>query len=142
MPRRRHTRRGWCRARHNGPLYQLRRGSDGVTIDIMPIGAGQVANATARDSFCSGTTCLVPVIYNQSRFGTHLTVAPPGCADSGPHPNGYGDASKATSAPVTLKGCKAYNVFIRPKSGYGNDATSGVAAGDAAQHMYRLSTMM
>lgn len=123
---------------YNGPLYQIRRGSDGSTTDILPLGAGQVANATAQDNFCAGTTCVISVIYDQSKYANHLTVAPPGGAASGPGPNGYDDAASAIGAPVTLNGHKAYGVFIQPKSGYRNDATSGVATGDAAQGMYAV----
>jgi hypothetical protein len=43
-------------ASYNGPLYQMRRSSDGTTTNISPLSAGGVANAAAQDSFCAGTT--------------------------------------------------------------------------------------
>src|SRR5438067_1649826 len=46
-------------AAYNGPLYQVRRSSDNTTRDINPLNAGGVADASAQDSFCSGTTCLI-----------------------------------------------------------------------------------
>lgn len=61
-----------------GALYQVSRGSDGATTDIKPLSAGGVANAAAQDTFCSGTTCLITIIYDQSGKGNHLTQAPPG----------------------------------------------------------------
>src|SRR5947209_10277060 len=46
-------------AGYNGPLYQVRRASDGAYTDIGPLSAGGVANAGAQDSFCAGTTCII-----------------------------------------------------------------------------------
>jgi hypothetical protein len=120
-----------------GPLYQVKRGSDGVTADIAPLSAGGVANAAAQDSFCSGTTCLITIIYDQSGRGNHLTQAPPG-GFSGPEANGYDNLASAIGAPVTLNGKKAYGVFISPGTGYRNNAVSGSATGDAAEGMYAV----
>jgi hypothetical protein len=58
---------------YTGPLYQVKRGSDGTTTTIMPLSAGGVANTAAQDSFCAGTTCLITIIYDQSGRGNHLT---------------------------------------------------------------------
>jgi hypothetical protein len=122
---------------YSGPLYQVKRGSDGVTADIAPLSAGGVANAAAQDSFCNGTTCLITIIYDQSGRGNHLTQAPPG-GFSGPESNGYDNLASATGAPVTLNGQKAYGVFISPGTGYRNNAVSGTATGDAAEGMYAV----
>jgi hypothetical protein len=123
---------------YNGPLYQVKRNSDGSTTDIKPLSAGGVANAAAQDSFCAGTTCLISIIYDQSGRGNHLTQAPPGGAASGPEAGGYDNLASADGAPVTLNGKKAYGVFISPGTGYRNDKTSGIATGDAAEGMYAV----
>ncbi|KAF2795564.1 carbohydrate-binding module family 42 protein [Melanomma pulvis-pyrius CBS 109.77] len=120
-----------------GPLYQVKRGSDGATTTIAPLAAGGVANAAAQDSFCASTTCLITVIYDQSGRGNHLTQAPPG-GFKGPESNGYDNLASATGAPVTLNGQKAYGVFISPGTGYRNNAVSGSAKGDAAEGMYAV----
>lgn len=122
----------------NGALYQVSRGSDGATTDIKPLSAGGVANAASQDSFCSGTTCLITVIYDQSGKGNHLTQAPPGGAASGPNPGGLDNLASAIGAPVTLNGNKAYGVFVSPGTGYRNDKTTGIATGDAAEGMYAI----
>ena len=44
---------------YSGPLYQVRRASDGATTNISPLSAGGVANAAAQDSFCAGTSCVI-----------------------------------------------------------------------------------
>ncbi|KAM5350907.1 hypothetical protein ACJ41O_003630 [Fusarium nematophilum] len=122
---------------YTGPLYQVKRGSDGATTNIAPRSAGGVANAAAQDSFCAGTTCLITVIYDQSGRGNHLTQAPPG-GFNGPEANGADNLASAIGAPVTLNGQKAYGVFISPGTGYRINAASGTATGDAAEGMYAV----
>ncbi|EAU32201.1 alpha-N-arabinofuranosidase precursor [Aspergillus terreus NIH2624] len=122
---------------YTGPLYQVKRGSDGATTNIAPLSAGGVANAAAQDSFCAGTTCLITIIYDQSGRGNHLTQAPPG-GFKGPEANGYDNLASAIGAPVTLNGQKAYGVFISPGTGYRNNAASGTATGDAPEGMYAV----
>ncbi|KAJ7792670.1 alpha-L-arabinofuranosidase [Mycena olivaceomarginata] len=120
-----------------GSLYQVKRASDGATTNIAPLSAGGVANAAAQDSFCARTTCLITTIFDQSGRGNHLTQAPPG-GFSGPSSNGFDNLAAADGAPVTLNGQKAYGVFISPGTGYRNDATNGIATGDAAEGMYAV----
>src|SRR5438132_5222428 len=67
-------------AAYNGPLYQVRRSSDNATVDIGVLEAGGYANAAAQDTFCSGMSCVITVIYDQSGRGNHLTQAPGGGA--------------------------------------------------------------
>jgi len=121
----------------SGSLYEVSRSSDGTTTNIAPLSAGGVANAAAQDSFCEGTTCLITTIFDQSGSGNHLTQAPPGGFD-GPAANGFDNLASATAAAVTLNGQKAYGVFISPGMGYRNDATTGIATGDAAEGLYAV----
>ncbi|KAJ6528645.1 alpha-L-arabinofuranosidase [Mycena vulgaris] len=122
---------------YTGSLYQVKRGSDGATTNIAPLSAGGVANAAAQDSFCASTTCLITTIFDQSGRGNHLTQAPPG-GFSGPDSGGLDNLAAADGAPVTLNGQKAYGVFVSPGTGYRNDATNGIATGDAAEGMYAV----
>jgi len=122
---------------YTGPLYQVKRGSDGATTTIAPLSAGGVANAAAQDSICASTTCLITIIYDQSGRGNHLTQAPPG-GFSGPESNGYDNLASAIGAPVTLNDQKAYGVFMSPGTGYRNNAASGTATGDTAEGMYAV----
>ncbi|KAF5002728.1 hypothetical protein FGRMN_124 [Fusarium graminum] len=121
----------------NGALYQVKRASDGSTTDIKPLAKGGVADASAQDSFCSGTTCLITIIYDQSGRSNHLTQAPPG-GFKGPEANGYDNLASADGAPVTLNGKKAYGVFISPGTGYRNNHVSGSATGDQPEGMYAV----
>jgi hypothetical protein len=120
-------------AAYNGSLYQVRRASDNATTNIGVTSAGGYANAAAQDSFCSGTTCVITVIYDQSGKGNNLTQAPAGGAAGGPD-----NLANATSAPVTLAGHKAYGVYVAAGTGYRDDHTSGIATGDAAEGEYAI----
>ncbi len=118
---------------YNGSLYQVRRSSDNTTQNIGVLSAGGYANAAAQDSFCSGTTCVITIIYDQSGRGNNLTQAPAGGAAGGPD-----NLANATAAPTTLNGHKAYGVYVAAGTGYRNDHTSGIATGDQAQGMYAI----
>ncbi|KAI0189072.1 Arabinosidase B [Astrocystis sublimbata] len=125
-------------ASYSGSLYQVKRGSDSATRDIKPLSAGGVANAASQDTFCSGTTCLISIIYDQSGKGNDLTQAPPGGAATGPEAGGYDYLASAIGAPVTLNGKRAYGVFIPPKTGYRNNSPRGTATGDGAEGLYAV----
>ena len=84
---------------YGGNLYQVRRSSDDATRDIGTLSAGGAANAAAQDSFCSGTSCVITIIYDQSGRGYHLTQAPPG-SWPGPAPGGWDNLADATAAPT------------------------------------------
>ncbi|MDQ1307264.1 MAG: non-reducing end alpha-L-arabinofuranosidase [Actinomycetota bacterium] len=122
---------------YNGPLYQVRRTSDNATRDIGASAAGGVADAAAQEAFCSGATCLISVIHDQSGRGNHLTQAPPGTW-KGPEAGGWDSLADAKAAPVTVGGQKAYGVFIAPGTGYRNNKTNGVATGDQPEGIYAV----
>ena len=123
---------------YSGALYQVQRSSDSGVTDISPLSAGGVANSAAQDSFCSGTSCVISIIYDQSGTGNDLTPAPPGGAASGPGPGGYDDPATATAAPVYLSGQKAYGVYIAPGNGYRNNAATDTATGDEPEGIYAV----
>jgi hypothetical protein len=120
-------------AAYNGSLYQVRRSSDNATQNIGVVSAGGYANAVAQDSFCANTTCVITVIYDQSGRGNNLTDAPAGGAAGGPD-----NLANATAAATTLNGHKAYGVYVAAGTGYRDDATSGIATGDAAEGEYAI----
>jgi len=118
---------------YSGRLYQVRRAKDNATQDISALSAGGVANAAAQDSFCSGTTCVITVIYDQTGRGNHLTQAPGGGAAGGPD-----NLANATAAPTTVNGQKAYGVYVAAGTGYRNNSTNGIAKGDSPEGMYAI----
>ncbi|KAK6530042.1 hypothetical protein TWF694_003416 [Orbilia ellipsospora] len=122
---------------YSGALYQVKRAKDSAVTDIHPITTGGIANAATQDTFCSGTTCVITTIYDQSGHNNHLTQAPPG-GFSGPAAGGYDNLSSATAAPVYLNGQKVYGVYIAAGMGYRNNKATGTATGDAAEGMYAV----
>jgi hypothetical protein len=122
---------------YNGPLYQVRRSSDNTTRNIGLLSAGGYADAAAQDSFCSGTSCVITVIYDQSGRGNNLTQAPPG-GFRGPASGGYDNLANATAAPITVGGHKAYGVYVSPGIGYRDNSTNGIATGDDPEGMYAI----
>ncbi len=120
---------------YNGRLYQVKRASNGQTTDINTLSAGGIANAAAQDSFCSGTTCTITIIYDQSGRGNDLTPAPAGGAKNTPD-----NPANATALPITINGQKAYGVQVDAGIGYRNDRTSGIATGDTAETEYMVTS--
>ncbi|SHM87052.1 arabinofuranosidase catalytic domain-containing protein [Actinacidiphila paucisporea] len=118
---------------YSGPLYQVRRSSDNTTRDVGLLSPGGYADASAQDSFCSGTSCVITVIYDQSGRSNNLTQAPAGSAAGGPD-----NLANATAAPTTVGGHKAYGVFVAPGTGYRNNHTNGIATGDNPEGMYAI----
>ncbi|MEU6147494.1 alpha-L-arabinofuranosidase B [Streptomyces sp. NPDC047081] len=124
-------------AAYNGPLYQVRRASDSATKDIGLLSAGGYADAAAQDSFCTGTSCVITVIYDQSGKGNNLTQAPKG-QFPGPAAGGNDNLAPAAAEPITVGGHKAYGVFVGPGTGYRDNSTNGIATGDQPEGMYAV----
>jgi non-reducing end alpha-L-arabinofuranosidase len=120
-------------AAYDGPLYQVKRASNGATTDVYPLSAGGVANAATQNSFCSGTTCTITEIFDQSGHGNNLTDAPAGGAAGGPD-----GLANATAAPVEVGGHAAYGVYIAAGDGYRIDKTTDIATGNASEGEYEI----
>jgi Alpha-L-arabinofuranosidase B, catalytic. len=119
---------------YNGPLYQVRRKSDGKTLDIGVLKAGGFANSAAQDSFLSGTTGTISIIYDQSPKGNNLTVAPKG-------QRGTADVeASATGLALKVGGHAVYAVYVNAGVGYRNDKTSSVATGDQPEGLYMVTS--
>ncbi len=121
-------------AAYNGPLYQVRRASDGTTTNISTLSAGGYANAAAQDSFCAGTTCTITEIFDQSANHNNLTIGPAGGAA------GADVGANAAALPVMAGGHKVYGVFVSPGTGYRDDTTTGIATGGSPQGAYMVAS--
>ena len=131
-------------ASYGGPLYQVKRQSDGQTLDVgvvQPVGspvpdAGGYAAAAAQDAFCANTICVINRIYDQSGKGNDLRQAPPGPLFPGPAKGGFDTQPIADMAPITLGGHKAYGVFIMPGMGFRNNDATDLAIDDEPEGIY------
>ena len=121
-------------SRYRGPLYQVRRDSDGATLDIRATRDGY-ADAAAQDAFCQGTVCRITVIYDQSGMGNDLLPAPPGTF-LGPDKGGFNNPALADMAPALVDGHKVYGVYIMPGMGYRCNNARGLAIDDEPEGMY------
>ena len=121
---------------YSGKLYQVRRSSDMTTHDIPVLSPGGLADSAQQDAFCTGMTCTVSIIYDQSPMGNHMPVSPP------VHwlPNG-GKEANATAARITIGGHTVYGILFPADSTdtYRNNATKGVATGDMPEAMYMVA---
>jgi hypothetical protein len=127
-------------ASYDGPLYQVKRQSDGALKDIgvvQPSGSdpGGYADAAAQDAFCANTVCWITTLYDQSPKHNDLTQAPRG-AFSGPALGGMNNLPIADMAPITVGGHEAYGVFIEPGMGLRNDNPTGTAVDDQPEDTY------
>lgn len=119
---------------YRGPLYQVRRISDGATAEIGPLKPGGYADATVQNRFCAGTLCTITRIYDQSPYHNDLGVGPRGG-------NGGPDAAAIANAlPVMVGGHHVYGVSVQAGVGYRNDGTKGVPTGSQPQGAYMVTS--
>jgi hypothetical protein len=133
---------------YTGPLYQVCSGRavpgpsscQGETRDIESVDG--YADAAAQDAFCSGGSCTISKIYDQSGMGNDLEPAPGGGADRSDDP-----PANAADLPVMINGHSAYGILIIPGMGYRtgcNDCNirrgNGTAVGDEPQTMYMVTS--
>jgi len=120
---------------YDGALYQVKRSSDNRTEDIKPLSAGGVANSTAQDEFCAGTSCVVQRIYDQSPSKNHLDPGPGGGA--APKPD---KPVTANRHKITIGGKPAYGAYFEGGMGYRIDRTKGVATGNNPETLYMVTS--
>jgi hypothetical protein len=116
-------------ASYSGPLYQVQRASDKTTKDIL-VGSGGFADSSVQDSFCSGTTCTIPIIYDQSPNGNHLRVTWFAYwLQSG------GNPATATAAKITVGGHSVYGIKsgtnVAYRTGVPLSGTAAITKGSA-----------
>src|SRR6204780_3754745 len=67
-------------AAYDGPLYQVKRASDGTTANVGLLSAGGYGNATEQGVFCAHTNRVITEPFHQSGRGNNLTIEGPGGA--------------------------------------------------------------
>ncbi len=133
---------------YTGPLYQLCKGTanpgpSSCTGMPQDIGAKDgYADAASQDSFCSGSTCKITKIYDQSGQKNDLEPAPRGGAKGTPD-----NPANATALPVTINGHSTYGILIKSGIGYRTGCAgcniktgNGMVKGDDPQTMYMVTS--
>ena len=134
---------------YTGPLYQVCKGTavagpnsctNGTTMDIGSVDG--YADSASQDTFCTGGTCTISIIYDQSPKKNDLMPAPPGGAKASAD-----NPANATDLKTTLNGHEVYGVYIKPGMGYragctgcGVATANGTATGDEAETVYMVTT--
>jgi hypothetical protein len=133
---------------YTGPLYQVCKGSfttgpkscTGTTQNIGSVSG--LADSAAQDSFCSGASCTISIIYDQSPMKNDLYVAPGGGAKSSAD-----NPASATALKTTLNGHTVYGVLIAVGIGYRAGCTgcgvtkpNGTATGDQPETEYMVTS--
>jgi len=123
-------------AAYGGNLYQVRRASDKTTKDIPVLGAGGFVDSSVHDTFCSGTTCTISYIYDQSPQKNDLPLSPP------VHwlPNG-GKEADAALGKAKVGGHTVYGIYVQADVGntYRNNKAQGLAKNDEPESMYMVA---
>lgn len=112
-----------------GPLYQVERSSDKATKDIMTLSDG-FADSASQDTFCAGTSCTIPIIYDQTGNGNHLRVTWFAYwLQSG------GNPAAANAAKISVGGHQVYGIKSGTNVAYRTGAplagTAGVTKGSS-----------
>jgi hypothetical protein len=123
-------------AAYGGPLYQLRRASDKTTKDVPVLAAGGFVDTSVQDSFCSGTTCTISILYDQTTNHNDLTKSPKATwLENG------GNEANAADGKHTVGGHTVHGIYVTGYSSnvaYRNNATKGLAKNDEAEAMYMV----
>jgi len=121
---------------YSGALYQLRRKSDSKTMDVPVSSAGGYVDISVQDTFCSGASCTISLIYDQSPKKNNLPKAGPSLWMA----NGS-DEADASKGQIKVNGHTAHGIYVdNPGSnvGYRNITTTGLAKGDDPESMYAV----
>ena len=112
-----------------------------MTKDIGSV-TGGYADSTSQDEFCSGGTCTISIIYDQSPMKNDLKPAPAGGAKRTPD-----NPVNATDLKTTLNGHVVYGVFLKTGMGYRAGCTAcgvvspkGTATGDQPETEYMVTS--
>lgn len=119
---------------YDGPLYQLRR-ADQQTKDVPVLEPGGFVDISVQDDFCSGSSCTISIIYDQSPKGNDLGKSPPVYwLENG------GVEANAAQGQITVSGHVVHGIYVTGYSNvaYRNNATNGIAINDEAESMYMV----
>ena len=123
---------------YNGPLYQVKRASDGMTKDIPVSAAGGFADSSQQDTFCMGTTCTILKIYDQSGLGNFVEAE---TTDSTVGGFKGQTAASATKESLMVGGHKVYSLYTNPSQAYWRDGSkSGMPLGSSPQGVYIVTS--
>jgi hypothetical protein len=105
-----------------------------MTKDIGSVGG--YADAASQDTFCSGGSCTISIIYDQSP--NHNDLKP--TASGGGAKSSADNPASATALKTTLNGHEAYGILTTPGIGYRILKGVGTATGDQPETEYMVTS--
>jgi hypothetical protein len=122
---------------YSGSLYKVKR-ADGTTKDIGVLSPGGLADTATQDTFCSGTTCTITIVYDQSGHGNFVEAETPDSTVGGHQGM---TASNATQEPLMVGGHKVYSLYMKTAQAYWRDGSkSGMPLGSSPQGIYMVTS--
>ena len=98
-----------------------------MTRDIPVKSPGGFADSAQQESFCSGSTCTIWRVYDQSGHGNFIEAQTPTSTVGGRQGM---TAANAAAESLNVGGNKVYSLYTRPSQAYWRD---GSAVGHAAR---------
>jgi non-reducing end alpha-L-arabinofuranosidase len=126
-------------ASYDGPLYEVQRASDQSYLDVGLLSPGGYADAEPQVEFCSGTTCTITKIYDQSPHHNDMPISWGGYWP-GPGPDGSDVGADAMALPVTVDGHQVFGVKVDKGVGYRVDNAEGVPTGADPTGVYMVTS--
>jgi hypothetical protein len=124
-------------AGYTDKLYQVKRASDSKRQDIGATADG-FADSAAQDAFCTGTTCVITFVYDQSGNGNNVEAE---TADSTVKGNAGQSASNATQEPLKVGGHNVYSLYLKQAQAYWKDGSkTGMPIGKDPQGIYMVTS--
>jgi non-reducing end alpha-L-arabinofuranosidase len=122
---------------YSGDLYQVRR-TDGTKKEIPVLSPGGFADSSVQDSFCSGSTCVITLVYDQSGHGNVVEAEEPTSTVGGYTGQ---TAAKATAESLTVSGHKVYSLYTTARQAYWRDGSkTGMPLGASPQGVYMVTS--
>jgi hypothetical protein len=102
------------------------------------VGADGFADSAAQETFCTGTTCVITFVYDQSGNGNDVEAE---TADSKVGGNAGQSAANAGQESLKVGGHKVYSLYLKSAQAYWKDGSkSNMPLGKSPQGVYMVSS--
>src|SRR5690606_28011635 len=96
------------------------------------------ADSAMQDAFCSGTTCTITILYDQTGHGNFLEAQTPDSSVGGFQGQ---TAANAMAEQLMVGGHQVYSLYTRPAQAYWNDgSSSGMPLDAEPQGVYMVTS--
>jgi hypothetical protein len=127
---------------YSGSLYQVKRASDSTTKDIGVLSPGGVADSSVQDTFCTGTTCTITKVYDQSGHGNFVEAETTTSEDATVRSQSTAQTTpSATQEQLSVGGHKVYSLYLKTSQAMWRDGSkTGMPTGKSPQGIYMVTS--